>query len=143
MATRLRSTSGPEQDAGSSTATRLPTVLIAEDDDTVRETLQRVLEHHGYRVLAVQNGEAAWRILADPHAAVDLVICDLIMPRMGGRALLQMAKCLKRAPRFLVISGWSTQLGTERPDGIENQPFLPKPWTTDELLQAVKAALAN
>jgi two-component system cell cycle sensor histidine kinase/response regulator CckA len=143
MAIPLRSTSGPEPDAVSRIATRVPTVLVAEDDDAVRETLQRVLEHHGYRVLAVENGEAAWGILAGPHAAVDLVICDLIMPRLGGRALIQMATSLKGAPRFLVISGWSPQLGGERPDGIGDHPFLPKPWTADELLQAVKAALAN
>lgn len=143
MTTPLRSAYGSGQHPSGTAAAAVPTLLVAEDDETVRQTLIRVLTHHGYRVQAVRDGEAAWAILADRHAAVDLVICDLIMPRLGGRALLQMARRLNDSPSFLVISGWAPQLGDERPGGIDDHLFLPKPWTTDELLDAVKAALGS
>ena len=75
------------------------TILVAEDEDGVRSLTREVLEKYGYRVLEAANGEEAL-IVADQHQGpVDLLLSDVVMPRMGGPELAQ---------RWCVVSShWS------------------------------------
>ena len=65
------------------------TILVAEDEDGVRSLTREVLEKYGYRVLEAANGEEAL-IVADQHQGpLDLLLSDVVMPRMGGPELAQ------------------------------------------------------
>lgn len=74
-------------------------ILIVDDEDTLRESLKRVLQREGYEVDSVDSSEAALRTITDKH--YDLVISDIILPGLSGMELLK--KCRARNPLLTVI----------------------------------------
>lgn len=125
-------------------ATALPTVggseviLVAEDEPQVLAFTTRVLERLGYRVLAAANGEDALRQVAAHGGSLDLLLTDMMMPGMGGGELVRRLRELKPALRVLLMSGYSEELVTTE---FPEQPFLPKPFTSVELADAVRRVL--
>jgi len=113
------------------------TVLLAEDDPTVRDTLARVLEDHGYQVLAAGNGEDALA-RANAHAGrIDLLVADVVMPRMGGRELADRLGRDRPDLKVLFISGH----GDKGASGTGGIAFLQKPFVSADLLLRVRAIL--
>lgn len=115
-------------------------VLLVEDDESLRGMVKKILEANGYRVRDCRNGQDALEV-AEKEEAIDLLFTDLVMPDMGG---LQLAKAiLPRHPEasLLCMSGYAE--GTEFPAEIagRNPNFLPKPFTTDQLLGMARNAL--
>ncbi len=109
------------------------TVLLVEDDETVRALAARILENAGYNVLVAASGEEAIRAAAD-RGDLRLMITDIVMPGMNGVELSQqLGKSLPRMP-VLFMSGYtddpSIHIGV--PDGL---PFLSKPFHPEELLK--------
>ncbi len=117
------------------------TLLLAEDDDAIRRSATRNLEKWGYRVLAVADGVQALEILNERADEIDLVIADLIMPRLGGHRLCEIARGAGRDARFLFTSGYTA--GDLKACGELDPtiPFLHKPWTVTELVTRVREAL--
>src|SRR5207237_259275 len=74
------------------------TVLVAEDEEGVRSLLRVTLESYGYAVLEARNGEEAVRVGAGHPGPVDLLVADVVMPRMGGRLALGGASCHRTGP---------------------------------------------
>jgi CheY-like chemotaxis protein len=109
-------------------------VLVVEDDDSIRALMRAVLEPAGYEVRLASGGEEALSG-ADP----DLLITDILMPGMNGRELA--TRLTERAPGtpVLFISGYT---GTEAKIE-EGERFLAKPFTPGELLARVRALLAS
>ena len=60
------------------------TILVAEDEDGVRSLTREVLEKYGYTVLEAANGEEALKVAERHHGPLDLLLSDVVMPRMGG-----------------------------------------------------------
>jgi len=89
-------------------------------------------------VLAADGEEALARLRA-PEEPVDLIISDVIMPRLGGPGLYERLGKLGPRPPFLLTSGYAAEEAGPLPEGV---PILAKPWTTVELLRAVRGALA-
>lgn len=115
-------------------------VLLVEDDDSLRGMVKKILEGNGYRVSDSKNGQVALEV-AEKGEPIDLVLTDLVMPDMGG---LQLATAiLPRHPEtaLLCMSGYAE--GTEFPAEIagRNPNFLPKPFSTDQLLGKVRETL--
>ena len=82
----------------------LPTVLVADDSDFFRGQMQRLVEAVGCRVLAAEDGQAAWELL-DQHAGeVDLVATDVEMPRLDGLALTRQIRADGRFAGLPVIA---------------------------------------
>jgi signal transduction histidine kinase/ActR/RegA family two-component response regulator len=111
------------------------TVLAVDDDPAICAILQRTLHAAGYRVLAARSGPEALELARASSVPIDLLLTDLMMPRMSGK---QLAQSLRAASAVLYLSGYfdaSTQalIGGER--------LLPKPFTRAELLLAVREAL--
>jgi len=107
----------------------------------VRRVLGRALERFGYRVLSAADGAEALAALEQRHWAVDLVISDANMPKMTGPELYRALRASGRAIRFLSTSGGPTRLNA---DAAEPDPYLrvlPKPWTVEELVTAVRDLL--
>jgi two-component system cell cycle sensor histidine kinase/response regulator CckA len=120
-----------------------PAVLVVDDQDTVRRAIRRLLQSHGYQVLEAPNGADALQLLEDGAGpTVSLVLTDLRMPIMDGR---QLAAALARQHPSLPIvfmSGFTAQLMDLRlvsPD----LSFLPKPFSDDHLLAAVRAQIGQ
>jgi CheY-like chemotaxis protein len=113
------------------------TVLVVEDQDRVRGVVVRVLRDAGYRVLEASDGESTLRRV-DELEAIDVLLTDIVMPRLDGRSLA--ARLRQRWPdlRVLFTSGYVDDTDRAWLASDENAAFLPKPFTPRELLEAVQ-----
>lgn len=119
------------------------TILLVDDNDAVRHAAARLLQRNGYRIIEATDGAEALEIAKDRATDVDLVITDVMMPKLGGRALYDALQQLPHPPRFLFCSGY---LQPEELDGIDQDgevPFLSKPWNAADLAAAVQHALGG
>ncbi len=117
------------------------TVLLVEDDRAVRGAVARILAELGYAVIEASNGAEALRELEKGRSAVDLVISDVVMPRMGGLELLARARDTKPDIPFLFSTGYAD--GTLR-DQLSRQTsvsFIAKPFRLEEIARSVRGAL--
>ena len=117
------------------------TVLVAEDDDAVRELATRVLVHGGYKVVTARDGEEAVRLHAERRGDIALVILDVVMPRLGGREAR--ARILEQAPdvRVLFATGYDPDTIHGRLDDVRGADILSKPYEPDDLLRRVRKAI--
>jgi signal transduction histidine kinase/CheY-like chemotaxis protein len=114
------------------------TILLVEDDASVRQVVRRVLGLKGYRVLEAESGVEALELLRSEKTGVDLVITDVVMPRMRGPELAKQLKTVSPETRVLFISGYAEeQSWHEVGDGL----FLQKPFTPETLLEKVREML--
>ena len=116
------------------------TILVVEDQAQLRRATVYTLEHAGYTVLSAADGIEALQLLRQHSEPIDLVFTDLVMGRLGGRGLYQIDRREGRKTPFLFTSGYAG--GGRGEDPIEaTLPFLPKPWTSSDLLARVRATL--
>jgi len=117
------------------------TVLLVEDDPTVRAVTRRILEHAGHRVLAAPGAERALEIAAEP-TALDLLVTDVVMAGMGGPTLASRLRATRPTLKTLFISGYSRDhvMPADEPQLVS---FLAKPFTRDMLLAKVAELLAT
>jgi CheY-like chemotaxis protein len=114
------------------------TVLVVEDDHQLRRSAKRSLEAAGYQVLTAADGLEALETLRQT-TGVRLVFSDLVMPRLGGRALYDAARREGHTVPFLFASGYADP---DRAAGLDPAvPLLHKPWTTSVLLGRVREIL--
>lgn len=124
---------------------RLPggseTILVVEDEASLRNSIKRILTRQGYTVLEARHGADALQVIDETKRPIDLVMTDLIMPEMSGRELIPELQALSRPPRVVVMSGYDGQTVMRRDSLPAGTGFLEKPFTVEELLQTVRAAL--
>src|SRR5437762_13023122 len=77
------------------------TILLAEDEELVRALVREVLGRQGYTVLEAENGEAALRLCQQYPGAIDLLVTDVVMPKMSGPELARRAAAIRPATRVL------------------------------------------
>jgi len=120
---------------------RLETILVAEDESPVRRLIVSVLESKGYRVLAAADGGDALRLLESAEGEVDLVLSDVVMPKIGGRELYESIHPRKPKLKFLFMSGYAGSALGE--DFIKNEGviLLKKPFTAPELARKIREIL--
>jgi two-component system cell cycle sensor histidine kinase/response regulator CckA len=114
------------------------TILVVEDDLSVRGLIERVLSRAGYAVLTAAHPDEAMA-LVDHGAAPDLALIDLVMPRGGGRDLGRQLHELLPALKVVFCTGYSAE--TRLPDKDDHPPLLRKPITPRALLREVQRAL--
>ena len=114
-------------------------ILLAEDDDAMRQYLSRALERAGYCVVAVDRGtEALARLLAGEE--FDLLLTDIVMPEMDGIELAQRAARLQPAIRIMFITGFSA-VSLRAGEAVPNAKILSKPFHLKELVAQVNLVL--
>ncbi len=113
------------------------TVLILEDEDGVRELAGRILVERGYRVLQARNGTEALAALRDGASRPGLLLTDVIVPDMGTGELEWQVHALRPDLPILYMSGYPRDDILERGLLREDQPFLQKPFTSEELASDV------
>ncbi|MBL0938476.1 MAG: response regulator [Gemmatimonadaceae bacterium] len=126
----------PEQLAGTET------VLLVEDDDTVRGVAAAALERRGYRVLVADHGEAALGIAREYPAVIHLLVTDVVMPGLNGREVADQAIRLRPGLPVLFISGYTEEALLRK--GVresDDRTLLAKPFTSLELARRVRAAI--
>src|SRR4051812_12269884 len=117
------------------------TILVAEDEPTVRSLVRRVLERKGYRVITAQDAPSALEIAAAHNGTLDLLLTDMVMPGMSGRELA--ALLIARFPRLCVLymSGYSVEAIASNGMVDPGTHFLEKPFTTRALVDKVREAI--
>ena len=123
--------------------TRPATILLVEDDDMVRVAALRALRKRGHKVIEAVDGEAALAAISREPGPIDLVITDLVMPRLGGRELGDRLRAAGNEAAVLYMSGYTGDAVTQRAMVEEGAEFLEKPFTPDRLLQKVDEILRS
>jgi len=117
------------------------TILLAEDDWTVRELFARVLGQAGYTVLPAINGEEAVRTFTEHRDAIDLVVFDLIMPKMNGKQALEAIQRVRPEIKGVFVSGYAPE-NIRQKDLLDiHMEILYKPVSPKELLRTVRMIL--
>jgi PAS domain S-box-containing protein len=117
------------------------TVLLVEDEDGLRGLTSQVLQTHGYTVLEANNGVEALRITEKAEVAVDLLLTDVVMPRLGGRALAEAIASRYPKANVLYISGYTDDAVIRNGVFQAENEFLQKPFTMDAMLRKVREVL--
>jgi PAS domain S-box-containing protein len=119
------------------------TILVVEDNVSVRRVAVRVLEGLGYRVRQAADGNEALAILQEAEP-VDLLFTDIVMPNgVSGLDLFKEVRQARPKLRVLFTSGYSERFVDERPADTEGTSFLPKPYGRDKLAAAIRNALGE
>jgi CheY-like chemotaxis protein len=114
-------------------------VLVAEDDPAVRRVAVTILRSLGYRVIEAADGEQAMSRAQDPSQQVQLVVTDIVMPRLGGVGLAEQLRSAQPNLPVVFTSGYSEEF---RPAEMPpRSSFLPKPYTPDDLADQVRKLL--
>ncbi len=114
------------------------TILVVEDQDGLRTLVCEILRRNGYTVLPAENGRAALLLAARHTGQIDLMITDLVMPKMGGREVAQELPVSHPETKVLYMSGYVDDINELLARG---HAFIDKPFTPEALLQKVRQVL--
>ena len=114
------------------------TIMVVEDDESVRDLVRIMLETKGYSVLAVAGAEEAERLCTDE---VDLLLTDVVMPEVNGRALAERLSRTSPSMRILFMSGYSDEAVYRHGELSPNASFIEKPFTDRTLARKVREVL--
>jgi PAS domain S-box-containing protein len=117
------------------------TLLLVEDDNAVRKVTRSMLEELGYDIIEAIDGEQAIELFRENRDRVQLVISDVIMPRLGGKDIHRELKKIKSDIKILYISGYATNILEQQ--GVEKgeKNFLAKPFGPDTLSRKIREVL--
>ncbi len=117
------------------------TILLVEDEEGVRNLVRLSLQRVGYTVLEAHDGNEALRLCEHHEGAIDLILTDVVMPKMSGLELADRFGAMRPAVRFLFMSGYAAR-AIERHGVFDPQtPFLAKPFTAATLTAKVRETL--
>ncbi len=119
------------------------TILLVDDEKSLRKLGKRVLSQAGYRVLEASDGAMALRIAAEEVGEIDLVLTDIEMPTLGGRGMVDELHEMSPTIRVLFMSGYTDNEILRRGIRTSETEFLQKPFTAEALCAAVRSVLAK
>ncbi|HKU38023.1 MAG TPA: PAS domain S-box protein, partial [Polyangiales bacterium] len=117
------------------------TVLIAEDDGLVRDTLERALREAGYSVLVADDGERALELATQHPGTIELLVTDVVMPKLSGHQLAEQLKKVRPELQVLFVSGYLDKIVLPEPDASAPHEFLAKPYDVQHLLRTIRGRL--
>jgi two-component system cell cycle sensor histidine kinase/response regulator CckA len=118
------------------------TILLVEDEDPVRLFSARALRNKGYKVVEAKSGEAALEVIHRATEAIDLLITDVVMPRMDGPGLIREVRETHPDMKVIFISGYTEDSFRKRLDTDAEIHFLPKPFSLKQLAGKVKEVMS-
>ena len=133
-------TTAPTQPLGQ-TQKGTETILLVEDEPSVRTLIRDELRKLGYRVIEAKNGVEACLLATQQTGSLQLLLTDVVMPGMGGRELAQHLSVIKPDLRTLFISGYMDDVGIMAGQEEGTSSFLQKPFTPEVLARAVRTLL--
>jgi DNA-binding response OmpR family regulator len=120
-----------------------PSILVIDDQPTVRRMGHRLLSEWGFRVFEAESGEEGMEVLDTAKSGIQLVIVDIVMPFADGVQVTRRIRERWPAQRILYMSAHPAEVLMEYGLSQLDAPFLAKPFTRDELLVKVSEALAR
>jgi CheY-like chemotaxis protein len=119
------------------------TVLVVDDEATVRSVASRMLRRAGFEVVVAENGPGALGIFEARSREIDCVLLDLTMPTMGGEETYRLLRRLRADVRVVLSSGFDEEDAIEHLDGAPLAGFVQKPYRAEALVAAIRGALAE
>jgi DNA-binding response OmpR family regulator len=120
-----------------------PSILVIDDQATVRRMAHRLLSEWGFRVFEAESGEEGMEVLETAKAGIQLVIVDVVMPLHDGVQVTRRIRERWPGQRTLYMSAHPAEVLARHGLAELDVPFLAKPFTRDELLEKVSDALAR
>jgi two-component system, cell cycle sensor histidine kinase and response regulator CckA len=117
------------------------TILLVEDEESVRELASSVLQECGYTVLTAPEGLAALQLVESCRQAIDLLVTDVVMPHMGGRQLAETLVAHEPGLKVLFMSGYTDDAVVRHGVLQADVDFLQKPFSPNLLAQKVREVL--
>lgn len=120
------------------------TVLVADDEEALRNLSREVLEALGYSVIIAENGEEAVSLYKEHSNSIHLLLLDVVMPNLGGLEVYQSISNDGEAPPVIFMTGYSSEiLDSSKADelGLSHLPVIQKPYTLDQLGKIVRETL--
>jgi len=117
------------------------TILIVEDNDNLRNLLHRALEGNGFSILPAADGAEALRLCHQHDGTIDLVVSDIVTPRLNGLELEERIRAARLETKFLFITGFGDQFPELHGRIKHGANILEKPFLPSELLRKVEDAL--
>ena len=114
---------------------------MVEDEKPVRDLGTEVLETYGYKVIAVESGEAALAVFQHQDEPIDLVVLDLNMPGMGGQACLKALRRLAPEIKVVIASGYAMTNAERLATIPQAQAFVAKPYRLADMLRTIRNVL--
>jgi two-component system, cell cycle sensor histidine kinase and response regulator CckA len=119
------------------------TVLIAEDESSVRALAARALREHGYTVLEAPDGMEALQVARERSGNIDLVLTDVIMPKISGTELVSQIQAMKPGVKALYLSGFTDGAVVHHGLLDSKMAFLQKPFTVENLTRKVREVIES
>jgi len=119
------------------------TVLLVEDEESVRQLVRETLQSKGYTVIEAEDGESAMTISAAHQGVIDALITDLVMPGMSGRELATLVEKTRTGIKVLYLSGYTEDAIAHQGVLDPGTAFLQKPFTLQALLRKVREVLSE
>lgn len=116
-------------------------ILVVDDEAAIRETTRRILERHGYSVVAAAGGREALALYQQRHEAIKLVLTDLMMPGMDGLALSRGLLTLNPQVKIIAASGLGEDAKVAELKALGVKAFLAKPYAIDKLFDILRDML--
>jgi two-component system cell cycle sensor histidine kinase/response regulator CckA len=123
--------------------TGIGTVMLVEDEDPVRIFGARALRNKGYKVLEAKSGEGALELIRGAGEKIDLLITDVVMPRMDGPTLIREVRETHPDMKVIFISGYTEDAFRQRLGSDSDIHFLPKPFSLKQLASKVKEVISG
>ena len=118
-------------------------ILLVEDEDQVRNLTRVMLKREGYRVLEAASGDEALALIGNRRERIDLLLTDIVMPRMRGTELAKEARALRPKLKVLYMSGYTDTSVVSRGAIEPGAPFIQKPFSALDLYEKVRQCLGN
>jgi two-component system cell cycle sensor histidine kinase/response regulator CckA len=119
------------------------TILVAEDEEFVRHFLKTTLSEAGFRLIIAEDGEDALRKFIEHKDTISLVISDMVMPGMKGRALYDEICKINPGIKMLFISGYSADMFKLSEIPVNHLGFISKPFSKGDLLGKITSILGR
>ncbi len=147
LTTLLPATDKPQREAPAepepAPMTSERTILLVEDEHALREVSRRILSSHGYEVLFAANGEEALQVAQEHGGPIDLLLSDVIMPRMAGTQLAELFAQQHPETRVLLMSGFAEPVLSAQGQLKGGFELIDKPFSAATLLAKVEQMLAR
>ncbi len=125
--------------AGKQISTTPAVILVIDDEDIVRRSMQRYLEYHDFDVVTAENGEDGIQILKQLGREIGLIVLDLSMPQMSGAEVLEEIRSFDNEVKVVVVSGFAPEKAAL--PGVDH--VLQKPFEPDDLIAVVRRTLES
>ena len=117
------------------------TILVAEDDELARKSLDVLLKHMGLEVILAENGKEAVSIYMDNRNDIDMVILDVVLPQKNGREVCDIIKQDRNDMKVLFVSGYTDDIISSKGIKEGEFEFLQKPLDPEEFIEKVRQIL--